>query len=491
MSARVDHRNLRMLCRLLVDSLESSECVLTQYGLVRIVIDTAEPGKETIAVRNITEATLDAAFKWLTRARSAEELEKLCSASCHCTRTSSNMDYARAHERGRQLMEGNSVTGSVLIWGWILHPFTRQPPIVNDEEDFRQIHLLSRRITWPRSTTSMLPHGPERTIHAFCLLFRTRIRPSTGDRGSLYTALEWIVKLCHPLITRLLVRSTIFQRWVVEEMVETPVPVRTRNDEQIFLTVSRVVSVRAFVQTMIDFTLFALDETERMAFVNQDPTLLLRVYARCLEVCEAARALVNLSNYRDTFSAWGLSLDRIEGAALGLQSLGSQLYDDCPSARNANIPEWIRRSFLATAICNSRDVPSSIQVWQRVVLAMHNLEVRQRCTAPECIKTRADGRLRVCAQCQRVPYCSRACQKAAWAHAIAHRDVCKSIAVLCDAYAIPKLEVYHYRPPNGAGDTARYEKMGLQMLEHFVLLTKFNMVIPSSKRAYSSRAFYP
>jgi hypothetical protein len=113
MSARLDHRNLRMLCRLLVDSLESSECVLTQYGLVRIVIDTAEPGEETIAVRNITEATLDAAFKWLTRARSAEELEKLCSASCHCTRTSSNMDYARAHERGRQLMEGNSVTGSV------------------------------------------------------------------------------------------------------------------------------------------------------------------------------------------------------------------------------------------------------------------------------------------------------------------------------------------------------------------------------------------
>jgi hypothetical protein len=264
------------------------------------------------------------------------------------------------------------------------------------------------------------------------------------------------------------------------------VPIRSRNEIEISDVVARVASVRAFVQTMIDFTLFALDETERMAFVNQDPALLLQVYARCLEVCEAARTLVDLPRYQDTFR----SLNRIEEAALGAQSLGSQLYDDCPSVRNANIPEWIRRRFLATAICNRRDVPSSIHVWQRVVLAMHNLEVRQRCTAPGCIKTRADGRLRVCAQCQRVPYCSRACQKAAWGHAIAHRDVCKSIAVLCNVYAIPKLDVYNYRPPNGAGDTARYESIGLQMLDHFVLLTKFNMEIPSSKHAYSSQAFY-
>jgi hypothetical protein len=208
MSAHVDHRNLRMLFRLLVDSLQSSECVFIQYGLIRIVMDTAEPGEDTVVVRKIMEETYDAAFKWFTRARSAEELEKLCSASCHCTRRSSNVEYAHAHERGRQIMTRKPFIGSPFVWEWLLLPFARQPPLLNDEADFREIHVLSRRMEWPRSTTSMLPHGPQRTVQAFFLLFWTRMFPSTAERRPLYTALEWIVKLCHPLIARFLLRLT-------------------------------------------------------------------------------------------------------------------------------------------------------------------------------------------------------------------------------------------------------------------------------------------
>jgi hypothetical protein len=83
-----------------------------------------------------------------------------------------------------------------------------------------------------------------------------------------------------------------------------------------------------------------------------------------------------------------------------------------------------------------------------------------------------------------VPYCSRGCQKAAWAHAIAHRNVCHSIAVLCNAYGTPERDVYNYTHTSEPGNNASYEEMGLQVLNHFTRLTKLNMATPGSTSTY-------
>jgi hypothetical protein len=58
-----------------------------------------------------------------------------------------------------------------------------------------------------------------------------------------------------------------------------------------------------------------------------------------------------------------------------------------------------------------------------------SLVASQRCTAPACLKTVADGRLRACLGCIHTSYSSRRCQKRGWTHPRApHRVLCKLLA---------------------------------------------------------------
>jgi hypothetical protein len=104
-----------------------------------------------------------------------------------------------------------------MVLTWTVHPFDQGSSPVGSNVDM--MHQLSRRTGWPRSITSMLPHGPERTIQALLRLFRTVV---PGQRRALYAALEWIMALCHPLVTRLLIRSSTFLRYGIGGFTDMP-----------------------------------------------------------------------------------------------------------------------------------------------------------------------------------------------------------------------------------------------------------------------------
>jgi hypothetical protein len=372
---------------------------------------------------------------------------------------------------------------------WVLLPFGREPPAVNSDVDVREMHLLSRRTAWPRSITSMLPHGPERTVHALLRLFETITTPS--ERRDLYSALERITKLCHPLVARLLVRSSMLFSYATGGILSLARPAKSDDPALVLRNVAIVSAVQTFMRMMMDYVFVSFNETERLVFEGRGPEMLLQAYLRGFYICDAAIAFADLPSYRHSFKVWGLSASVLRDVGYGLLDLSAKLFDDYPSVRETEIHAIIKDNILSRTTFNRPHLSSSFMVCKRIKLVMHNLESRQRCTAPGCIKTRANGRLRQCAQCKRVPYCSRACQKAAWAHAIAHRDVCKSIAVLCDVYQIPERGVYEFRAqPNGPGDTASYEEIGIRVLNHFTQLTEFNMAIPSSMYSNSLAARY-
>jgi hypothetical protein len=353
------------------------------------------------------------------------------------------------------------------------------------ESDVDMMHQLSRRAGWPRSITSLLPHGPERTIRALLRLFQT---VTAGQRRALYAALEWIMTLCHPLVTRLLIRSSTFLRYWIRGFTNMPIPILSNIKSSAVRDASIVSEVERFTCLMMRYVFFSLNETERLVFESQEPETLLWAYTRCLQICESALNLMALPMHQRWFSDVGLSSKGIENTELSLFCLSTRLCEDCPSLRGTHVPAHIWDRILHET-ASLRQAPASHMVEKRFQLAMHHLEVRQRCTAPGCTRTRADGRLRRCAQCKRVPYCSRGCQKVAWTHNIAHRDVCKSIASLCDTYGTPERDVYNYRPPDGPGDTASYEEIGRQVLDHFTWLTKLNIATPGSTSTYPLHAY--
>jgi hypothetical protein len=484
MTSRVDHKALRELCRLLVNALQNSYCVLTQIGLFDAVNNMAGQDWGTDpAARKILEAAYSTCFEWLTRARSDAELEELQESACHCTGKLLHSAHERMHALGGLAFERHSSSAWSMVLTWTVHPFDQGSSPVGLNVDM--MHQLSRRTGWPRSITSMLPHGPERTIQALLRLFRTVI---PGQRRALYAALEWIMALCHPLVTRLLIRSSAFLRYGIGGFTDMPIPIPSNIKSSAVRDASIVSEVERFTRLMMRYVYFSLNETERLVFESQEPETLLWAYTRCLQICESALKLTELPMHQRWFSDVGLSSKRIENTELSLFCLSTRLCEDCPSLRGTHVPAHIWDRILHDT-ASLRQTPSSHMVEKRVQLAVHHLEVRQRCTALGCIRTRADGRLRRCGQCKRVPYCSRACQKAAWAHAIAHRNVCKSIAFLCNVYGTPERDVYNYTQTSEPGNDASYEEMGLQVLDHFTRLTKLNMATPGSTSTYPLHAY--
>jgi hypothetical protein len=65
----------------------------------------------------------------------------------------------------------------------------------------------------------------------------------------------------------------------------------------------------------------------------------------------------------------------------------------------------------------------------RMIEAILSSVSAQRCASPECTRTFSDRwPFRWCAGCRRVTYCSRRCQKTAWAHeVVGHRSICSGL----------------------------------------------------------------
>jgi hypothetical protein len=225
MTTRVDHKALRELCHLLVDSLQDLYCVMTQLGLVLSATQAAGQNWETdpMAVK-IIHAVYNTCFEWVTRARSDAELEELRESACHCAGEVLHPAHESAHKLGRQLVNRNTIPVWALVLKWILPPF--DSPDLDPDLEVQGMHMLSRKTGWPRSITSMLPHGPERTIQALLRLFQT---VTVAQRRGLYSALERIMTLCHPLVARLLVRSSRFLRCCIECLIDVPIPAPSSN----------------------------------------------------------------------------------------------------------------------------------------------------------------------------------------------------------------------------------------------------------------------
>jgi hypothetical protein len=196
MTTRADHKALRELCHLLVDALHDSYCIMTQLGLLLSVAQAAGQNWETdpTAVK-IIHAVYNTCFEWVTRARSDAELEELRKSICHCEGEVLHPAQESAHKLGLQLAVRDTIPVWTLVLKWILLPF--DSPDLDPNLEVRGMHMLSRKTGWPRSITSMLPHGPEHTMHALLRLFQT---VTAAQRRGLYSALERIMTLCHPLV---------------------------------------------------------------------------------------------------------------------------------------------------------------------------------------------------------------------------------------------------------------------------------------------------
>jgi ferredoxin len=325
----------------------------------------------------------------------------------------------------------------------ILEPFTVVDSEYNSSQYARRLHTLPHRRVWPRSIKSVLPHGPEGTVRALSRILATDI--TAKGREHVYTAFCRMLQLCSPLVAPLLIRSSFFARHAISPMrdlrLEPESHVQGKLDSRHNTKV--MACIQAFVDLMSEIVVRSTSEAERVAFHGLAPSSTLATYAYCIDVCQTVQALVNApsarKHYQEHRPTW---LPIVNPAIQQLAILGAKLCGDYPSVVQAEMSIAARRLVFERLRSNLSSSTETEKQIRRFVLLMHHLEVRQRCGAPGCAMTRADGRLRCCTGCRRVMYCSKACQKAAWRHTIAHRDVCQVIELLCVTMGVPEQGIF-------------------------------------------------
>jgi len=78
-----------------------------------------------------------------------------------------------------------------------------------------------------------------------------------------------------------------------------------------------------------------------------------------------------------------------------------------------------------------------------------NMVKSERCFSLQCQETHSSTRRKFarCAQCNRVPYCSRACQQAVWDDPVApHKQICHALNTFSAIVQIPKHAGKDYTP---------------------------------------------
>jgi hypothetical protein len=213
-----DIDTIRHWCQSLIASLNNSDCMLVSLGWMGTIwrLPSIFNWKEDPVHARVTHATYSACFKWLTLPRSDEALMDLCRSRCSCTPT--QMQF-HAHKAGLRMLNMTLAAHPFdALLEYILEPLTLVDSEYNSSQYARRLHTLPRRRMWPRSLTSLLPHGPEDTVRAFVRILATDIPPRSREK--VYLAFYHMLELCSPLVAPLLIQSSFFVQQATDVMLD-------------------------------------------------------------------------------------------------------------------------------------------------------------------------------------------------------------------------------------------------------------------------------
>jgi hypothetical protein len=414
----------------LQDPYQDLPCLFILLGHLGLAADPTYPRvphKGVVFVDAMT-AFLTVALQWISAPRTVAELNHLCYLSCQCPNDSASAD--EFHARGERLLLQSGRIGPFPLFHFFLSDNVSSWIYYHSKHRFTSrdhISLLThKRRLWPTRLEHILPYGPEDTLRGLIWWLKSDLGRSNG--GGTMQLLLAIIALTHSITLPYIVASPTFVTYGILQTLNslcdwfsgdrTVIPPCYNKDVVAELLSTCILLARAVLN---DWS----DEAQRRSLTGKHAAQLLLAYDRAINTSDMIRSFNEAT------------AERIRGHLVNL--CGTLLYD----FRNLAHSTAATRTKHFDHIYKGLGKPDT---WIRMIRALNHASRSDRCSAPACMKTRADvGRLRLCGGCRRVAYCGRACQKDDWSYAaegwLPHREYCEWLRDVCAQYELPRRNV--------------------------------------------------
>jgi hypothetical protein len=435
--SQVDTQHITRLRKLLESALRNPTCLWSIIAFAQAIVLAPEFVGDDLVARRARRAAYDGrsrCFAWITQPRSRAELEALADIECTCpAKERRSIFHLDVQTQFRTLQTENVFDQRPFFFliEVFLYPMSlfMRPP--DSDEPPRGMKQLHRRVRWPCSTADMLPHGAEDTTRG--LIYLLELDLNTGTRRGVMYALAMVMINFHPLVMPILVTSrTLITKGVIaaihsdiDRVTSAGRSIKPNDVKAVFHSQTTLLQIVDNLVTRLSTT------AQRKAFHVQAPMELLIAYDRATKLFPLLQA--NTSHFPPEHTI--PELFQPDPFINNLKRIAGKLLLDVPAVGDI-LPQLEARDHFR----NMSPGPLT-QLWRGFLHNIDLLEVMQRCMAPGCAETALTSTLKRCTGCQRVRYCSRICQKAAWRHPLSHRIVCWMLSEVCAEFFVPRAEV--------------------------------------------------
>jgi hypothetical protein len=392
-----------------------------------------------------TQEFMTHTMKWLTYPRTTLKRHQMLQWECTC----STPDRAGGmHLAARAALSDHKHSPNtnpfLFVLDMLLSPLTETLGTAVVPSELR-VDKITKRKTWPTSLRQIMPYEPEHTTRALVSWGFVKLEGAHTD-----TILRFIAIFIY-YTTPLALPHVIASHGVMSAGIALAVTHAARifsaNPNRADSAFTLIAAAFRLLNSII---VVWSDEVQQREFIQP------RAHG-LLTTCHLATGLCNQIRRQP-----GMEF-KVKPIAGYLQNLGEMILQLFP------FPDEKFELFRRANPSDRIDTP-----WRRMIKALYHLKESLICGAPDCSNTYADVRpFKRCGRCQRLVYCSRACQKAAWTHpATPHRSICNLLTRICSAHDIPRADVMTRwsNAPSGFD-----EEQGRLIADHLATKTRYAM----------------
>jgi hypothetical protein len=258
---------------------------------------------------------------------------------------------------------------------------------------------LRKRISWPQSFASFLPHGATGTVQGVCQWLS--INPDPFTRSGIFNRLYLIVYVAQTVVNPFVIVSQAFLDGVFA-LITTHArlwsEMHNLDPRDKVTLIGDLLTESAHVILVVQRLAFkTLNRSEQKAFYERCTGRLPALYAAVEKAAAAASAVITRHRREDLDQCGRYTTDMMANRVVAVRKSTNDL-------RREFGVDFLQRYALQ---CCTFPIEMAME-------AMRRMKHNQRCFAPACLKTIADGRLKQCMGCSYAEYCSRRCQKRGW-----------------------------------------------------------------------------